>query len=89
MTKSVVCIHPLRFAIENCGGEMTALLLAYGPDDLAQTTFPSNGLSPLATACDWASQNLAALSSLSALLEWGWRNTDPDQGSIRSPAGHH
>jgi len=79
-TKSVICIHPLRFAIENCGGEMTALLLAYGSDDLFHTKFPSNGLSPLSTACDWASQNKAALGSLSALLEWAWRDIDPDEG---------
>ena len=81
-TKSVVRIHPLRFAIENCGGEMTALILAYGEPDLYLKRFPSNDMCPIATACDWASQNLAALGSLSALLEWAWKDVDPDEGQF-------
>jgi len=78
--KRVVKIHPLRFAIENCGGAMTALLLRYGETDMYLDPFPSNNKAPIHTACDWISQNLAAASSLSALLEWAWRDMDIDDG---------
>ena len=60
---------------------MTALLLTYGTPDLYLKRFPSNEMSPITTACDWATQNAAAWSSLSALLEWAWKDQDPDTGS--------